>query len=214
VGSVAIKTPDEFVARVKALAVTGSPIPVSVSRSGSTLEFSIVPENGKIGAYVSYAGVEFDRNFQYRYGFLDAVNAAAEETVSQTVFTFELLGRLFQKLVFPVGQEDRKEAAEAVGGPIAIGGLFVDLVDAKVPASVIFAVAALLSINLGAFNLLPLPALDGGRFFLMTLVEPFRRWGKIALIRKIENSVHSAGFILFIFLAITIAFHDVSKFFR
>lgn len=189
------------------------PLAVVISRSGAVLHFSLLPENGKIGAYVAYSGVEIDRNFRYRYPFSQAVEIALQETYAQTLFTFELLGKIGQKLVFPRTEEERREAASGLGGPIAVGGLFVELQRSQVPISVILTVAALLSINLGAFNLLPLPALDGGRFFLMTLAEPLRRSGKIRIIRTIEASIHSVGFIFFIFLAIVIAFHDIAKFF-
>jgi len=97
-----------------------------------------------------------------------------------------------------------------VGGPIAIGGLFVQLVSAKVGATVILTVAALLSINLGAFNLLPLPALDGGRFFIATLLAPLRGM-KGSKIRNIEAAIHQIGFTLLILLAVIVAFHDVWK---
>ncbi len=97
-----------------------------------------------------------------------------------------------------------------MGGPIAIGGLFVQLVSAKVGATVILTVAALLSINLGAFNLLPLPALDGGRFFIATLLAPLRGM-KGSKIRNIEAAIHQIGFTLLILLAVIVAFHDVWK---
>lgn len=66
---------------------------------------------------------------------------------------------------------------------------------------------ALLTINLGVFNLLPVPALDGGRLFFM-LIELITR-------KKIppekEGLVHSIGFILLIALIIFISYNDIMK---
>ena len=66
---------------------------------------------------------------------------------------------------------------------------------------------ALLTINLGVFNLLPVPALDGGRLFFM-LIELITR-------KKIppekEGLVHSIGFMLLIALIIFISYNDIMK---
>lgn len=63
---------------------------------------------------------------------------------------------------------------------------------------------------MGAFNLLPLPALDGGRFFIATLLAPLRGM-KSAKIRKIEAAIHQIGFTILIIIAVIVAFHDVWK---
>ncbi len=66
---------------------------------------------------------------------------------------------------------------------------------------------ALLTINLGVFNLLPIPALDGGRLFFM-IVELIRR--KPIPVEK-EGMVHAIGFLLLIGLIIFVSFHDIMK---
>ena len=66
---------------------------------------------------------------------------------------------------------------------------------------------ALLTINLGVFNLLPLPALDGGRLFFM-LIELVRR--KPVPAEK-EGLVHAIGLILLLCLTVVISFNDIIK---
>ena len=68
--------------------------------------------------------------------------------------------------------------------------------------------AALLSINLGIMNLLPLPMLDGGRIFFL-LIEVVRGGKRIAPER--EAIVHMIGFAAFIVLAIVVTFADISR---
>ncbi len=71
----------------------------------------------------------------------------------------------------------------------------------------IISLAALLTINLGIFNLLPLPALDGGRLFFM-LIELIRR--KPVPPEK-EGMVHAIGLILLLALTVFISFNDIMR---
>jgi len=68
-------------------------------------------------------------------------------------------------------------------------------------------IMALLTINLGIFNLLPLPALDGGRLFFM-LIELIRR--KPVPAEK-EGMVHAIGLLLLLAFAVVISFNDIMK---
>jgi regulator of sigma E protease len=205
-----IASPAAFVETIRSHTADADGVQLVISRSGAEMPLSIMPADGKIGAYVTYADVKAREGFVYRYPFGQAVVVAAKETVDQTTFTFELLFEIVRRLVVPKDAAERQDAAAGVGGPIAIGGLFVQLVSAKVGISVILTVVALLSINLGAFNLLPFPALDGGRFFMITLLAPLRGM-KSERVRNIENTIHSVGFSILILIAIIVAFHDVWK---
>lgn len=69
---------------------------------------------------------------------------------------------------------------------------------------------ALLTINLGVFNLLPIPALDGGRLFFM-LIELIRR--KPIPVEK-EGIVHTIGFLLLMLLVVIISYGDIIKLIR
>ena len=68
-------------------------------------------------------------------------------------------------------------------------------------------IVAMLTINLGIFNLLPLPALDGGRLFFM-LIELVR--GKPVPPEK-EGIVHTIGLVLLLALAVVVCFNDIFK---
>ena len=64
---------------------------------------------------------------------------------------------------------------------------------------------AFVSINIGVFNLLPLPALDGGRLFFL-LIEGIRRK---PLNPKYEGYVHGAGLALLLLLMLVVTFNDI-----
>jgi regulator of sigma E protease len=68
---------------------------------------------------------------------------------------------------------------------------------------------ALISLNLGLLNLLPFPALDGGRIIFVLLEMVFRR----RLPEKVENWIHTAGFVLLISLMVFITWQDIYKLF-
>lgn len=70
--------------------------------------------------------------------------------------------------------------------------------------------AALLTINLGVFNLLPLPALDGGRLLFVLIELIFRR----PVPRDKEGMIHAVGFILLMGLMLFVSFHDIMKLFQ
>ena len=71
-------------------------------------------------------------------------------------------------------------------------------------------IAMLLSVNLGVVNLLPLPALDGGRLVFL-LVEAVR--GKPVPPDK-EGMVHFAGLVLLMVLMVVVMFNDISRLLR
>lgn len=68
-------------------------------------------------------------------------------------------------------------------------------------------IMALISINVGVFNLLPIPALDGGRLFFI-LIEAIRRKPVPA---KYEGYIHAAGMVLLMLLMVVITFNDIKN---
>ena len=69
--------------------------------------------------------------------------------------------------------------------------------------------AVLLSANLGVMNLLPLPALDGGRLVFL-LVEAVR---KKPVNRQVEGAIHFAGLMLLMVLMVVVLYNDILKIF-
>ena len=97
---------------------------------------------------------------------------------------------------------------ENVSGPVGVAGVVNQAVHSgKDSALNVLFIIAMLTVNLGIFNLLPLPALDGGRLFFM-LVELIR--GKPVPPEK-EGLVHAIGLLLLLAFAGVICFNDIMK---
>jgi len=125
-----------------------------------------IPENGKIGAYIS-ENIEYNRNFEYKYWVLESIKYGFSETYYQSLLTFQWISTLLKKIVTPETPDERQEAISQVSGPIGI----VDFITNSLSWGVkfMFIIAAIISINLWVFNLLPIPALDGGRFVFISI---------------------------------------------
>lgn len=96
---------------------------------------------------------------------------------------------------------------EAVSGPIGITGTVSDAVSYGV-FPVLYLVA-LISINLGVVNLLPIPALDGGRLVFVLIEMIFRK----PVPKEIEAKIHGIGLILLLGLTVLVSILDVRNLF-
>ena len=100
-----------------------------------------------------------------------------------------------------------------VSGPVGIVSMIGDTVNESKPYGIFVVLLSLsqmvllLSANLGVMNLLPLPALDGGRLIFLFLEAIFRR----PINRKVEGYVHLAGFALLMLLMVFVMFNDIRK---
>ena len=99
-------------------------------------------------------------------------------------------------------------------GPIGIGQITGAIATAEVPFSdkiIIFInLASILSLSLAIINILPIPALDGGRM-LFVIIEILRNGKKIS--SQKEGLIHAAGFIFLLSLVLFISFYDIARIF-
>lgn len=99
-----------------------------------------------------------------------------------------------------------------LSGPIGVGSVISDAVTDAVetvsPTQLLY-IIALITINVGVFNLLPIPALDGARFVFL-LIELIRRK---PVKPEIEGTIHAVGMVLMMLLMIVVTFGDIRKLF-
>ena len=96
-----------------------------------------------------------------------------------------------------------KYGISAVSGPVGLTAAIGDI--AKQNLQNLIPIMAIITINLGLFNLLPLPALDGGRLVFILFEMLFRR----PVPQKYEAAVHAVGFFILIAFMLLVTFKDI-----
>jgi regulator of sigma E protease len=94
-----------------------------------------------------------------------------------------------------------------IAGPVGIASLAGDA--ASFGFGSILSFAALISLNLAVLNLLPFPALDGGRLAFLLVETIIRR----PIPTQIANTVNTVGFAILILLMLAVTAHDIFKLF-
>ena len=182
----------------------GEPLRITYERNGERMTADLTPrfdtEDNRYYIGIRGSGEYLKCNpFQvFQYGFY--------ETGYWLKATYKSLGLIFR------GHFSKDD----ISGPVGVVKVVDDTYEETAPygpAAVILtflSLATLLTVNLGVINLLPLPALDGGRL-LFLLLEAVR--GKPIPPEK-EGLVHLAGFAVLMFVMILVLFNDISRFFR
>ncbi|GEN81993.1 putative zinc metalloprotease Lmo1318 [Sporosarcina luteola] len=174
----------------------GENVQVKAERAGELVTMTMIPSVVEdSGQKFGQIGVKYKPEFEKSP--LKALKYGATETVSWISRIFELLGMLVTG----------KFSIDALSGPVGIYKATGDM--AQHGIFTLMNWAAVLSINLGIMNLLPLPALDGGRL-LFFLFEGVR--GKPVDKQK-EGMVHFVGIMLLMVLMLVVTWNDIQRFF-
>ncbi len=127
----------------------------------------------------------------------------------------QFVSGVFNKLSFndearEVGGAQLASVGSNVGGPLAILGMIFPAAVAEGPAALLL-ITALISLTLAVMNILPIPALDGGRWFVTML---YRVVIRKPLSKEKEEQIHGIGFMVLIGLVLLISVADIGKFIR
>lgn len=123
-------------------------------------------------------------------------------------FTWHIIGSTFVGLFDLIGgMFNGTSSLESVTGPVGIAGLIGDA--AKIGFTYLIMFTAIISINLGVLNLMPFPALDGGRILFVIIEAIIRRPIKPV----IANTLNAVGFGLLILLMVVVTYRDIAKLF-
>lgn len=174
---------------------------ITYEREGNTYTTTIIPQyNQDSGRYIM--GIQFSGQ-RTKVNLIDTVKYSLYEVKYWISYTFTSLKMLIS------GQVSAKE----ISGPVGLVSSMSSVVEESVSSGMLYVLlnlmnfCILLSANLGVMNLLPIPALDGGRL-LFLIIEVFR--GKPIDPQK-EGIVHGAGFLLLIGLMVIVLFNDIVK---
>jgi len=176
----------------------GRTLHVDVDRKGQQLALSVTPKQGLIDGNEKYYLIGVQREFSPSYNRVaprEAIRAAATQTASLVTQTVEVVAKLLsgrvsvKQLQSVVGIS--RSAGEAVSqGPFAI-----------------LMFMALISVNLGILNLLPIPILDGGHILLLSLEGIRRRDFSLAF----KERFIQVGLVFLLVLIVYVMYNDVMR---
>lgn len=176
----------------------GSPVKIVFEREGETQETEVIPayyESDILGFEASY--------YREKKGFGSVIVGGWQELTYWMRYTLMSLKMLVTGSV----------SVREMSGPVGIVSAISDTVETTKSDGIFIVIlnllnmAILLSVNLGVMNLLPIPALDGGRLIFL-FIEAIR--GKPLPPEK-EGMVHMAGFALLMLLMVVVLFNDVIR---
>ncbi len=182
----------------------GGVIEIVVDRGGQTVTAQVTPKTistknlfGETIQVPRIGIISKDERFFEKVGPLDALYYGAYKTYDITKLMIVSVVKMVQ------GKISRKN----LGGPILIVQLAGERAKAGLAELIIF--GAIISINLGILNLLPIPVLDGGHLAFFALEAIFRRPISI----KIREKAQQAGVVFLILFMIFIFYNDLERIF-
>jgi regulator of sigma E protease len=169
----------------------------TIERDGRPLEMSIRPtqegDRAVLGVVIS----------MYEVRRVDpSVFEALQMSVEQNWATTLLIGRTLRGLV------TRETPVRQLMGPVAIAELSGSA--AELGWRALFGLMAMISLNLGLLNLLPVPVLDGGHIMILAVEGLARR----DLSLRVKERVLMAGAAVIVLLMVTVIFNDIARLLR
>ena len=198
----------------------GKIVSLKISRNGKEISKSVkLNEKGNNG----FLGAVLSDGMQKIHSTWSAPIVGLGTTAQFTGETFKGVGELFVNFfggifekVIPNSDSQKNantqlsKAGESVSGPVmVIGGIFPNIV--SMGMDMILMLTAIISISLACMNVLPIPALDGGRWF-MTFI--FRVLLKKPLPKETEENINGWSFLALMGLSVLIIVLDFTKIFR
>ena len=179
---------------------TTGEVDITYERKGVTKQVKIIPEFNKdankkiVGIYMQDINIERANPF-----------SAIWDGLKLTVTTFKQVAVGLVLFIFQAvrGHADYSQ----VSGPVGIVGMVGDAVNFGFAYLLVF--VAFISLSLAAINLVPFPALDGGRVLFVIIEAIIRRPIK----PQVANLVNTIGFFILIALMLVITYRDITKLF-
>lgn len=175
-----------------------SSITVGVMRQGNPLSFSVTPRvlSGSANSE-KHIGLALADAAMIRFVWYKALFQGAKGAVFGLINIYASFFILLKGLLLGKG------LAFQVSGPVGIASLVGQ--SARLGWHYVLQLVAMISLSLAAVNLLPIPALDGGRAFFVLLEKIRRR--PVAV--EYEQLAHTIGFFLLIILFLIVTWHDI-----
>jgi regulator of sigma E protease len=181
---------------------TGKPIDIEYKRDGQKYKTTITPKYS-----------EEDERYYLGFTIGESIECRGFDLIKYSVYEVRYWLKTTVKSLIMLVQG--RLSANDLSGPVGIAVTIDETIEVAKPYGIPTVVltminfAVLLSVNLGVMNLLPLPALDGGRLLFM-FIEVIR--GKPVPPEK-EGFVHFIGFVALMILMVFVLYNDIAKIF-
>jgi len=167
--------------------------PIAVLRQGHEVELQVSPatQGGRkmIGIQIQWPTTKI------KLGLVDAVGKSVQTNIESATLIFQVLGRLFK----------REASMKQLDGPIGI--IRVSGQALEQGFSTLLTLMALISLNLGVLNVLPIPILDGGVMLLLLVESLMRR----DLSLRMKERIVQVSFVFLLMLTVIVLYNDVVK---
>lgn len=168
--------------------------------TGETYSVAVTPEAGYIEGRKAI-GLQAVLGGEAKLSVLDSFYYGAQTTWIFTRETVKGFASLFSSLV----NGSAKEAVASLSGPVGIVGVVGDAYDMGIASLLL--ITAIISINLAVLNILPLPALDGGRIVFVLIEMVIRR----PIPQNVQLVLNGVSFALLLLLMLYVTFQDIIK---
>jgi regulator of sigma E protease len=173
------------------------PVDVTVVRNGQQLHLTMTPVKTEEGNQKSYRlGFRSEPVQVDKLPFPQALNRSLEDNKKYSLLIVDLVHKMLE----------RKVSIKQMEGPIGIGKATGEAV--RQPGwTPVLGLMAMISLNLGIFNLLPIPILDGGIILLLIVEGIMRR--DISL--KIKERIYQTAFVFLVLFFVVVMYNDLMK---
>ncbi len=181
-----------------------APATITIERNGERKEIQTaakLDEDGVFRIGITFAAASITTRVPVGPG--GAVGYAVDSNLRILRLTGKVFGQLF------AGERSVKDAGLA--GPVGIVQIISKVVS-ELGFAGLFGILAVISLNLGIFNLLPIPLLDGGQIMVLGIEKVMSWFGK-TLSMAIREKIQLAGLALILLLMVFTLFLDISRFF-
>lgn len=178
----------------------GKPAALTILRGGQTLSLVVKPEmtdsgDGTLAYHLGFRPAELPVRVQ-QLSFRQSVAESWQFNKKSSLLIVEVLRKMFERHI----------SVKTLSGPIGIGQVVHEAAEAPGWLPLIGTMAQI-SINLGMFNLLPFPILDGGMIFLLIVESLFQR----DLPMPVKERIYQVAFVCIVLFAAMVIFNDISK---
>jgi regulator of sigma E protease len=181
----------------------GEPLKLKVIRNNQPTDLTVQAKDDGNGQYLIGAGISNQSQDKEKA----TIGQSAAFAVNANLEILRLTGRVFGQLF--TGQRSVKDAG--LSGPVGIVSLIAQIVREAGFAGLV-SVLAVISLNLGVFNLLPIPLLDGGQILVLG-IEKVMSWFGRTLSMAWKERIQLTGLAVILLLIVFVTFLDISKLF-